>query len=178
MPKKRAPKRARRLVSTPKTKPRRKSAPAKPRHTKLKELRAGQRRNYSRELTTRDKQKIKISRSDLAFKKASYATKSNKQKKFLESNVKATFRKYVQEQLKNRRGNKFILRLTTRHNYKGKRIKNAFSTRRVAIRNMKTFEKFWDYFTSEFDASMKNYLKRKDLASISFTGVSMEVVRK
>lgn len=93
--------------------------------------------------------------------------------KTYKSKAAPDFREFYKKNKK--RGDQFIFRIGMQHNFEGKRIKSGFSTKRVKISNQKELERVITNLQNKFVKAMKKYLKRKDLTSLTFQGVTMEV---
>jgi len=169
-----------RKASTPKKAKAQKAKPAAKKRTKA----ISGRKTYDRKLTTRAGRDIIAHRTEYRYKRSSYAKKAGSASS-REASLAQQFdrhfapemRRFFLSQKSKNRGNKYIFRLLTQHNLKGKKIPNGYSNRRTKIRSLKSFNKFIARYKKDFLQSMQKYLARKDMSSISFRGISLEVVR-
>lgn len=141
--------------------------------------------SYTRILTTATGRKLHASRTQIAFKTPSKTTKSitkaNREKQissFFNKNVRTKAEKFYANAKGKNKGNRFIIRVTTKHTVNGKRVNSGFSTRRRKVSTRAGFSRYMKDYERAFIKAMQTYIGRKNMKAIAFTGMTLEVVKE
>ena len=130
-------------------------------------------------ITSQDGSTFKVLRYERKYKHAKIHKRAAKKVQLERFFTESVEKEYLDFFKRNRgKGNKFIFGLTTRHNLKGKRVYNGWSGRRVKLSSEKNLKKHLNRLRKKFLQAAEKYLHRKDMNSISISGVKMEVVQK
>lgn len=136
-------------------------------------------RYWQKRLLSRAGEKLHADRKEKDFKTAvRFDGNARRLKSIFRKKFAPEFRDYIEKSIKKKKGNRFIVSVLTRYNFKGKRVKSGFSTARTKLTTKRGIEKFIEKYEKRFIAKMTTYLKRKDANSITFRGIGFEVVKR
>lgn len=135
-------------------------------------------------VTTIDKQELNLHIQWKRFPKSIYlkpGMSPGEIESIIDKSVRPEFEKFFKKTRGKKKGDKYILTMMTNMNFKGKRVKTGFSTKRVRITKLEHFERaMQDLKHGSLKGFMKKilqYLARQGLTSYSIRGVKMEVAK-
>ena len=135
-------------------------------------------KSRTKTLTSSDGEKFKSFQSKRKFDRSIVQKRKTKNADKLGKDFDAKIRPAIEKFFRSnkRKGNKYLFRIDLSHNLKGKRLKGGFSARRRKITSEKSLQRAIGEYRQKFLLSLEQYLKRKDLSSITIRGIKMEVV--
>lgn len=135
-------------------------------------------KNYKKVITRADTgEKVNLKKRQINFKHSiSHKVGTNKKylEKIFDKQVAPQVTKFFDDTHKNSK-RQYIIKLKINKNVHGKRISGGFSIKRMKI-SKASLKEYLSKYKKAFMKSLEKYLRRKDMKSITFQGLEMEVI--